>query len=194
MENREGSIVPASKQNNICWSANLCKHLMEIAARAKPTRKGFHAHLEEMWNQARPMQPSWGSALARKLHRIYSKQSPDPERDDNSDPGDSEAEREVVSQPTTLPEELAATYAEARSPGPASLAGRERLMSKWVRMDPETLDEVDTAMVHFWAEEGDGTLWSLNCLIYAGAGVMMKRGKGVCKDPPPRWGPDRKRP
>ena len=53
-------------------------------------------------------------------------------------------------------------------------------MAKWVRMDPETLDEVDTAMVHFWAEEGDGTLWSLNCLIYAGAGVMMKRGKGVC--------------
>ena len=35
-------------------------------------------------------------------------------------------------------------------------------MAKWVKMDPETLDEVDTAMVHFWAEEGDGTLWSLD--------------------------------
>ena len=46
----------------------------------------------------------------------------------------------------TLSEELAVAYAEARNPGPASLAIKERLIAKWVRMDPEALDEIDTVM------------------------------------------------
>ena len=58
-------------------------------------------------------------------------------------------------------------------------------MAKWVRLDPETLDEIYTAMAQLWAEEGDGTLWNLNCLIYAGARVMINRAKGACKSTHP---------
>ena len=121
-----------------------------------------------MWNRAHPTFPSRGSALARKLHRIYADQSPDPVVTENLNPGDTGPERENVSQPIALSDDLAAAYVRSRSSAPASLAKRERLMAKWVRLDPETLDKIDTAMAQLWAEEGDGTLWNLNYLIYAG--------------------------
>ena len=185
MENSEGGPEPAPKRKNINWSVDLCRSLVEIAALAEPTRRGFHDRLELLWNQAHPTFPSRGSALARKLHRIYADQSPDPVAPESSSPGDTGPERESVSQLIALSDDLAAAFAEARSLRPASLAIRERLMAKWVRLDPETLDEMDTAMAQLWVEEGDGTLWNLNCLIYAGAGVMINRAKGANKSTQP---------
>lgn len=59
---------------------------------------------------------------------------------------------------------------EALSQEPNDLsATRDRLTKRWGKKPGEVLAKVDEAMADMWGEKGDGSLWGLNRLLYAGA-------------------------
>ena len=60
---------------------------------------------------------------------------------------------------------------------PSPKLTRERVMAKGWRKDATMLERVDQTMADIWETEGDGTMCSLNCLLYAGAHFVADKVK-----------------
>ena len=55
---------------------------------------------------------------------------------------------------------------------------RDRLVVKWCKQDPDTLDAVEQELIKIWDQQDMDTLYDVNCLLYIGAETVISLMKG----------------
>ena len=81
-----------------------------------------------------------------------------------------------------LREEFLKVLREVESVEIGDLSGRKKPSCRGIRVAPELIASVDELIEEEW-DRGEPTLWRLNCLVYAGAQVIEKRGRKNSKRP-----------
>lgn len=103
----------------------------------------------------------------------------DPDSDPDVDPSsDSDSESEEDDE-DEYPEkegwrkQLLEFVLEEVKKTPGNFEGRERHEAKWARRSKKILRRIDSLMTELWEELGQGGMWELNCLQYAGARLAV---------------------
>ena len=177
-ENGEGGMVPApTPRRRITWTQPLVDSLLELSEEAEPTRRGYHARLQDYWNLSHPTLPSTSAALVAKLSR-NNKSAQEAERVSGDEAREvMNTETPVESQPDpkdAIKDRLETPYSEVSGLGPDSLSKRERLAGRWTRKDPTLVSLIDQEIARLYGEHSEKNLWILNCLIYAGDKVASE--------------------
>jgi hypothetical protein len=176
MEIGEGGSTPTGRRRNIRWTDLLKQSLFEIASKAIPCKKGYHARLEDLWEEAHPTMPSRGDTLASALARFSKTAELASDSEHELEEMDTSA---APDEGTALLEEAAAAYdsqAKVR-PGKDFRFRREKLNGKYLPKNKQILCEVDEVLDQIWREKKLGSFYDLNCLLYSGAQVTCKRLK-----------------
>ena len=139
-------MVPApTPRCRITWTQPLVDSLLELSEEAEPTRRGYHARLQDYWNLSHPTLPSTSAALVAKLSRT-NKSAQEAERVLHQ----WKAEMRERSEPTTEDEPLDREVALGiallklsswKAPGPDGIQGY------WLRVFPRACNLLKT---HFW--------------------------------------------
>ena len=167
-------MVPApTPRCRITWTQPLVDSLLELSEEAEPTRRGYHARLQDYWNLSLPTLPSTSAALVAKLSRT-NKSAQEAERVSGDEAREvMNTETPVESQPDpkdAIKDRLETAYSEVSGLGlgPDSLSKRERLAGRWTRKDPTLVSLVDQEIARLYGEHSEENLWTLNCNIRRG--------------------------